>query len=229
MLSLGTSSDEEAAALVGRLRNDLRRPYRIDGGLVEIDASIGWALFPQDGLTPGELLARADGQMYATKRDTSDENVLRPPLDGGVVRDLEEALEQDEIVVHYQPIVRMHPGEIQAVEALVRRLRSDRLVGPSEFVPHLERTPLVRTLTIAVAKDALARLVEWDRDGHRLDAAVNVPYRLIDDPDLVAGLGRLLGESPIEPAGSRSRSSRPARARARSSTRPSSPGSAPSA
>jgi len=166
---------------------------------VEIDASIGWALFPQDGLTPGELLARADGQMYATKRDTSDEDVLRPPLDGGIVRDLEEALEQDEIVVHYQPIVRMHTGEIQAVEALVRRMRSDRLVGPSEFVPHLERTPLVRTLTIAVAKDALARLAEWDRDGHRLDVAVNVPYRLIDDPDLVAGLDRLLSDSPIEP------------------------------
>jgi diguanylate cyclase len=199
VLSLGTSNDEEAAALVGRLRTALRRPYRIDGGLVEIDASIGWALFPQDGLTPGELLARADGQMYATKRDTSDEDVLRPPLDGGIVRDLEEALEQDEIVVHYQPIVRMHTGEIQAVEALVRRMRSDRLVGPSEFVPHLERTPLVRTLTIAVAKDALARLADWDRDGHRLDVAVNVPYRLIDDPDLVAGLGRLLSDSPIEP------------------------------
>ena len=76
VLSLGTASDEEAAALVGRLRNALRRPYRVDGGLVEIDASIGWALFPQDGLTPGELLARADGQMYATKRDTSER--IRP-------------------------------------------------------------------------------------------------------------------------------------------------------
>jgi EAL domain-containing protein (putative c-di-GMP-specific phosphodiesterase class I) len=181
------------------LRTALRRPYRIDGGLVEIDASIGWSVFPQDGLTPGELLARADGQMYATKRDTSDENALRPPLDGGVVRDLERALEQDEIVVHYQPIVRMHTGEIKAVEALVRRMRSDRLVGPSEFVPHLERTPLVRTLTLAVAKDALARLTEWDRHGHRLDAGVNVPYRMIDDPDLVEGLERLLAASPIEP------------------------------
>ena len=165
MLSLGTAADDEAAVLVGRLRNALRRPYRVDGGLVEIDASIGWSLFPQDGLTPSELLARADGQMYATKRDTSEESVVRPPLDGGVVRDLESALERDEIVVHYQPIVRMHTGEIQAVEALVRRQRADGLVAPSEFVPHLERTPLVRTLTLAVASDALARLAEWDDEG----------------------------------------------------------------
>ena len=200
VLSLGTSGDDEAAALVGRLRSALRRPYRVDGGLVEIDASIGWSLFPQDGLTPGELIARADGQMYATKRDTSDESVLRPPLDGGVVRDLESALERDEIVVHYQPIVRMHTGEITAVEALVRRLRTDRLVGPSEFLPHLERTPLVRTLTLAVAKDALGRLAQWDVEGHTLDAAVNIPYRMLDDPDLVEGLGRLLGSSSIDPS-----------------------------
>ena len=75
----GRASDEEAAALVGRIRQALRRPYRVDGSLVEIDASIGWALFPQDGLTPAELLARADGQMYATKRDTSDEPSAAPP------------------------------------------------------------------------------------------------------------------------------------------------------
>ena len=200
VLSLGTAADDEAAVLVGRLRNALRRPYRVDGGLVEIDASIGWSLFPQDGLTPSELLARADGQMYATKRDTSEESVVRLPLDGGVVRDLESALERDEIVVHYQPIVRMHTGEIQAVEALVRRQRADGLVAPSEFVPHLERTPLVRTLTLAVASDALARLAEWDDEGHELGAAVNLPYRMLDDPDLVEGLGRLLDRSAIDPA-----------------------------
>ena len=72
ILSLGTQADGEAAALVGRLRTSLRRPYRINGSPVELDASVGWALFPQDGLAPSELLAQADGQMYATKRDTSD-------------------------------------------------------------------------------------------------------------------------------------------------------------
>ena len=163
VLSIGTTDDDEAGALAGRLRNTLRKAYRVDGSLVEIDASIGWALFPQDGISPDELLARADGQMYATKRDASDESVVpRPPLDGVIVRDLEEALERDEIVVHYQPIVALPSGEVRGVEALVRRAHGDRLVSPSEFVPHVERTPLVRTLTLAVAADALQRLHEWE-------------------------------------------------------------------
>jgi diguanylate cyclase (GGDEF)-like protein len=200
ILSLATAEDDEAAALVGRLRNALRRPYRVDGGLVELDASIGWAIFPQDGVTPGALLARADGQMYATKRDMSEESILpRPAVNGVVVRDLEAAFAHDEIVVHYQPIVELRTGEILAVEALVRRARADRLVAPSEFVPHIERTPLVRTLTLAVVSDALDRLHEWDTEGHLLDAAVNVPYRMLDDPQLIKGLRERLDASDIAP------------------------------
>ena len=154
ILSLGTQKDAEAAALVGRLRTSLRRPFRINGSPVELDASVGWALFPQDGLAPGELLAQADGQMYATKRDTSDESVVeRGALDANVVRDLELALAHNEIVVHYQPIVDLRSGEVRAVEALVRRAHTDRLVGPSEFIPHVERSPVVRSLTLAVAAD----------------------------------------------------------------------------
>jgi predicted signal transduction protein with EAL and GGDEF domain len=200
VLSLGTDTDDEAAALAGRLRQALRRPYKVSGALVELDASVGWALFPHDGLTPADLLARADGQMYATKRDTSEESVIaRPPLDGGVVRDLELALEHGEIVVHYQPIVELPSGVVRSVEALVRRVRGENLVGPTEFVPHVERTPLVRTLTLAVARDALRRLHEWDGRGQVLGAAVNVPYRMIDDGELIAGLEALLDKSGIAP------------------------------
>ena len=200
VLSLGTREDEEAAALAGRLRQALRRPYRVDGGIVELDASIGWALFPQDGVTPSDLVARADGQMYATKRDTSEESVVaRPPLDGGVVRDLEHALEQGEIVVHYQPIVELPSGVVRSVEALVRRVRGENLVGPAEFVPHVERTPLVRTLTLAVARDALRRLQEWEAQGQVLGASVNIPYRMVDDGELITGLEKLLDKAGIAP------------------------------
>lgn len=200
ILSLGTQEDAEATALVGRVRQALRRPYRVLGRPVELDASIGWALFPQDGLAPDELLAQADGQMYATKRDTSDESVVeRRAPNANVVRDLELALAHNEIVVHYQPIVDLRSGEVRAVEALVRRAHSDGLVAPAEFIPHVERSPVVRSLTLAVAADALRRLAEWDERGHRLEAAVNVPYRMLDDEELITGLRGLLEAVGVEP------------------------------
>jgi diguanylate cyclase (GGDEF)-like protein len=199
IVSLGTQEDAEAAALVSRLRQALRRPYRVDGTPIELDASVGWALFPQDGLAPEELLAQADGQMYATKRDSSDESVFdRRVPDGSVVRDVELALAHSQIVVHYQPIVDLRSGEVKAVEALVRRAHDDRLVSPSQFIPYVEGSPVARALTLAVTADALRRLADWETRGHRLEAAVNVPYRLLDDEELVTGVRALLDATEIE-------------------------------
>ena len=139
ILSMGTDSDERAGALVGRLRNALRRPFRIDGAAVEIDGSIGWAVYPDDGTSAADLLARADGQMYATKRDTSDETVLlRRGVDAGIVRDVEAALERNELLVVYQPILALADGTPHSAEALIRRVLPDgHLIPPAEFVPHL--------------------------------------------------------------------------------------------
>lgn len=202
VLSLATGDEEQATALVGRLRHALRRPFRADGATVEIDASIGWAVFPTDGATADELLSRADGQMYATKRDTSDDMLLfRRGIDAGVVRDVESALERNELVVVYQPILDLKSGQPHAVEALVRRLLPDRtLLPPAEFVPHVERTPVVRELTFLVVSDALRWAQVWADDGFELGVSVNVPYRLLDDPQFSEGLGALLTASNV-PAG----------------------------
>ena len=127
VLSLETDDDDQAAALVGRLRHALRRPFGVEGSTVEIDGSVGWAVFPADGATSDELLARADGQMYATKRDTTDESLLlRRGVDAGVVRDVELALERNELVVLYQPIIDLRSSEPWAAEALVRRVLPDQ-------------------------------------------------------------------------------------------------------
>ncbi len=194
VLSLGTGSEDRAAALAGRLRQALRKPFKVDGAYVEIDGSIGWAVFPDDGSTSEELLARADGQMYATKRDTSDENVLlRRGIDAGVVRDVESALEQNELIVVYQPIIDLKTGLPHSAEALIRRVLPDGgLVLPAEFVPHVERTPLVRDLTFLVVADALGAAEQWAKAGHQLGVSVNIPYRLLDDPPFAEGLASML-------------------------------------
>ena len=195
VLSMGTNDDDRARALVGRLRHALRRPFKVDGAFVEIDGSIGWSVFPDDGHTAEDLLGRADGQMYATKRDTSDENViLRRGVDASVVRDVETALERNELLVVYQPIIDLATGTPHAAEALIRRVLPDgALVPPAEFVPHVERTPLVRELTFLVVADALGAAAIWAEAGHQLGVAINIPYRLLDDPQFAEGLASMLG------------------------------------
>ena len=197
ILSIGTGNDEQAAALVGRLRHALRRPFRVEGTSVEIDGSIGWAVFPTDGATADELLARADGQMYATKRDTSDDALLlRRGVDAGVIRDVEAALERNELVVAFQPIIELATGEPRSAEALVRRVLPDRtLLPPADFVPHVERTPLVRELTFLVVSEALSATALWASAGNQLGVSVNIPYKLVDDPQFVEGLASLLRAS----------------------------------
>jgi diguanylate cyclase (GGDEF)-like protein len=197
ILSIGTGNDEQAAALVGRLRHALRRPFRVEGGSVEIDGSIGWAVFPTDGATADELLARADGQMYATKRDSGDDALfLRRGVDAGVIRDVESALARKELVVAFQPILELQSGEPRSAEALVRRVLPDRtLLPPADFVPHIERTPLVRELTFLVISEALRATALWASAGNELGVSVNVPYKLVDDPQFVEGLASLLRAS----------------------------------
>jgi len=201
VLSMGTRNDEAATALVGRLRHALRRPFRVNGGTVEIDGSLGWAVFPVDAATSDELLSRADGQMYATKRDTIDDAMLlRRGVDVDVVRDVERALERKELVVVYQPIIDVATGEPHAAEALVRRLLPDRaLLLPADFIPHVERTPLVRELTFLVVADALRSAHAWSEAGHDLGVSVNIPYRLLDDPQFADGLAGLLRSSSFVP------------------------------
>jgi EAL domain-containing protein (putative c-di-GMP-specific phosphodiesterase class I) len=109
------------------------------------------------------------------------------------VRDVESALEQNELLVVYQPIIDLKTGLPHSAEALIRRVLPDGgLVPPADFVPHVERTPLVRELTFLVVADALGAAEQWSEAGHELGVSVNIPYRLLDDAQFVQGLGSLL-------------------------------------
>jgi EAL domain-containing protein (putative c-di-GMP-specific phosphodiesterase class I) len=132
--------------------------------------------------------------MYATKRDTSDESVLlRRGVDAGDVRDVESALEKNELLVVYQPILDLRTGSPHSAEALIRRVLPDGgLILPAEFVPHVERTPLVRELTFLVVADALESAARWSKAGHDLGVSINIPYRLLDDPQFAEGLADML-------------------------------------
>jgi len=202
VVSLETETERDASALVGRIRHALRRPYTVDGNVIEVGASIGWALFPDDGASPQELLGRADEQMFVTKRDSSDDSAItrRGSLDAGIVHEFEAALRHKEVVVHYQPIVDVSTGAVVAVEALVRRRHPTRgLLAPAEFLSHVERTPLIRTLTLHVLAEAIAETSSWPADWGTIGVAVNIPYRSIDDVALTDGVLAILASTNTPP------------------------------
>ncbi|MSO96255.1 MAG: EAL domain-containing protein [Thermoleophilia bacterium] len=202
VLSLGTSTEDEAATLVGRLRTALREPHPTGSGLVEVGASIGWALFPGNGVTPQELLAQADVEMFATKRGASNDSTFarRSSLEAGIVRDFESALARNKVVVHYQPVLDLKTGIVHGAEALVRVHHPNRgLLAPAEFIPQVERTPLIRTLTLHVIAQGLRDAQNWSHEWGEVGISVNVPYRAIDDAELAKGILGLLSGTSLRP------------------------------
>nr|WP_239521124.1 bifunctional diguanylate cyclase/phosphodiesterase [Blastococcus saxobsidens] len=186
---------EEAEQVAGRVLRALRRPFAVDGLLLEVDGSCGLAV---DGSDVAELFRHADVAMYAAKADHLGIAVYRPSLDAEAPEhltlfgDLRRAIREGELVVHYQPRVALAGGRVLGVEALVRWQHPVHgLVPPAQFVPLAEQTGLVQPLTEAVLDQALAACRRWHDQGLRLTVSVNLSARSLLDvglPDRVAEL-----------------------------------------
>jgi diguanylate cyclase (GGDEF)-like protein len=186
------------AELAARLQDALRRPFALRGVAVELEASIGVALCPDHGRDVNTLVQRADVAMYDAKRaqaGVATYSAERDPYSAdrlGLLAELRRALEQDELVLHYQPKVAVRGGEVIGVEALVRWQHPTRgLLGPGEFVPLAERTGTVADLTRWVLDAALRQCRAWMDEGVELPVAVNLAAANVVDvalPDAVAEL-----------------------------------------
>jgi diguanylate cyclase (GGDEF)-like protein len=199
VLVAGVPDRATVVELAGRLQDALRRPFALRGVAVELEASIGVALYPEHGETAGTLLQRADVAMYDAKRGGHGVATYSPERDPysadrlGLLAELRRAIERDELVLHYQPKVSLRTGELTGVEALVRWQHPTRgLLGPSEFVPLAERTGAVADLTRWVVDRALAQHRAWRDQGVDVPVAVNLAAANIVDVGLPAGIAALL-------------------------------------
>jgi diguanylate cyclase len=187
---------EGAPAVAEKLRVALHQPFTLDGVGLDLDASIGIAVYPDHGGDAAELLQHADVAMYAAKQTHAGFIVYDPAVDQhsprrlALLGGLRRALERDELVLHYQPKADLRSGQVLGVEALVRwQHPAHGLLGPGEFIPLAERTGLIHPLTRWVLDAALRQAGQWRRAGHHLSIAVNVSTRSLldrDFPDQVA-------------------------------------------
>ncbi|MET9226281.1 EAL domain-containing protein [Lentzea sp. NPDC003310] len=200
------STAANALLVAERVHRALDEAATLDGLSVDVGCSIGVALYPTDSADAHELLKHADIAMYAAKRARAGTTVYEPGLEQHgeaqltVISDLRRALDQAELVLHYQPKADVRTGEVCGAEVLCRwqhpRLG---LLGPDRFIPAAEETGLIEPLTRYVLDHALAQCRSWHLDGRDVPISVNVGAQCLQDrtfPDQVVDSLRRHGLPP---------------------------------
>ena len=180
-----------AEAVAERLRLACRRPFEIAGRTLHVSASVGIAVFPEDGDDAASLLQHADIAMYAAKEDRAGHSFYRPEYHRAsrarleAIEELRAAIPSGQFVLHYQPKVALHDMSVVGVEALVRWQHAARgLLGPHEFLAHLERAGLMPELTETLLDQAIAQWRAWHLAGTTTTVAVNLSVSDLLDPTL---------------------------------------------
>jgi diguanylate cyclase (GGDEF)-like protein/PAS domain S-box-containing protein len=197
---------EDVLTAVERIRAAIERPVVVQGLPLSLEASIGIALYPDAGDDVDTLVRCADGAMYHAKREKlgsafyDADCIPHGTKRLTIVGELRRALDQRELILHYQPKALLSDGEIRSVEALIRWHHPDRgLVAPDEFIPIAHQTGLIKPLTLYVIDEALRQCRAWQDEGVRLAIAVNLSPRSLVDPDFPAQVAGLLERWSIEP------------------------------
>jgi diguanylate cyclase len=204
---LGDGSDEELAALGRGLLRAIQGPFPVAGVPITVEASVGIARTGPGRGTLGDLLAGADIAMYAAKRHRTGVEQWRPELaaeqstDLRLQTELRAAIDQGQLVLHYQPLVVAGTGTVNSLEALVRwdhpRLG---LLAPAAFLPAAERSDMITALTDRVLAEAVGQAARWHRAGWRVPVAVNLPAPVLAQDRIVEVIAGLLAEHGL-PAG----------------------------
>jgi diguanylate cyclase len=194
-----------ATAVAQRLTDRLAEPFVLDTARVHIGASIGIALAPTDATDAASLLWCADVAMYRAKLAGTAFAIYQPDLDKSgnrllLLDELRTAIDERQLVLHYQPQLDLRTGRIVAVESLLRWAHPRLgIVPPLEFLPLAEEAGLMGAITALVLTGALAQCSAWRNAGNPLSVSVNISPANLLDPRFT-DLARDLLESHQVPA-----------------------------
>ncbi|MEK6277098.1 MAG: EAL domain-containing protein [Actinomycetota bacterium] len=202
--------EREATVIADRIRDAFGDPFSIRGYDQYISASIGVAVGRGSEQDAESLIRDADAAMYRAKdhgRDRSElfDQAMRANAFQRLEteRELRHALERDEFVLHYQPIVELANGDIIGVEALLRWEHPKKgMVSPGEFIPVAEESGLIEPIGRWVMEQACKQTLAWQQlrpDSRPIDLSVNLSVRQFasrDLPEVVADILRRTGLDP---------------------------------
>jgi diguanylate cyclase (GGDEF)-like protein/PAS domain S-box-containing protein len=199
---------EDAAIAARRLLRVVAEAHSIDQHDLHITASIGVSVYPDDGLDSEALIKNADTAMYQAKENGCQSyQFFRPAMNVRAVErqsieeGLRRALERQEFVLHYQPIVDLRTGLITGAEALIRWAHPNRgLVSPAEFISVAEDCGLILPIGAWVLREACTQARAWMDAGMPLiTMAVNVSAVQFRNERFLEDLFAILSETGLEP------------------------------
>jgi diguanylate cyclase (GGDEF)-like protein len=197
---------EDAEPVLRRLRDAIDTEVEVSGLPLSVEASVGYAVAPDDGTDIDLLLRRADLAMYGAKAGHTGVKRYDESLDSfdaqslSLLSELRSAIDAGELVLHYQPQAGLEDERVVAIEALVRWEHPDHgLLGPGRFLPMAEQTDNIDRLTVWVLRRALRDVQELVRQGSDISVAVNVSARSLARASFADEVVEILDETGVEP------------------------------
>ena len=198
---------EDAAVVAGKLLDAVAQPFMVEGRRIDLTTSIGVSVFPDDGQDIESLMRSADNAMVRAKQkgrnnyqlsipELTEEAVQRLALQAG----LRQAIEKDELVLHYQPVLSLTTGRIVELEALVRWQHPEKgLIMPNSFIDVAEKAGMMVPLGEWVLGRAVRQTRLWqDRGIPNLRIAVNLSPSQFHDRNLVPTIRTALSGSTLQ-------------------------------
>jgi diguanylate cyclase (GGDEF)-like protein len=206
LLAQPTDDPDDLEHIASELNACVTDSVVIEDMTLEVGASIGISRFPSDGSDGHTLLRRADVAMYAAKEAHTGTKLYASDLDRhsverlSVLSEFRRALDQEEIIVFYQPIVDVDGVSVHGAEGLVRWEHPERgLLAPGAFIGPIEQSGLIGPLTRYVLERSIAQCAEWRRAGNDLSVAVNLSVRNLLDRSLPKEIERMLDSHHLPP------------------------------
>ncbi len=194
----GVVEHDNIIKIVEKIQNTFMEPFSIEGLRLEIQSSVGIAIFPEHGKNGDTLIQRANIALYSAKQGSEKYIIYSHNLDKNsphritMTGELRQAIENDELVLYFQPKINLATHSVKGIETLVRwRHPEHGFLAPEEFIPMAERTGLIKPLSVWVLNNALGQAEKWHHQKLKVSISINLsPTTFLDTelPDLIIGL-----------------------------------------
>jgi len=206
---VGLERAQDWEPVLSRLLLAAAKPVSLGNALLQVSASIGVTLYPQDNVDADQLMRHADQAMYIAKQSGKNRYHLFDIDQDAAVQTQREsmeriqlALDQQEFVLYFQPKVNMKTGVVIGAEALIRWIHPERgLLTPIAFLPNVENTPVSLKMGEWIIETALQQLTRWHAAGLKISLSVNITAHQLQQSNFLTRLTSLLQTYPdIHPA-----------------------------